>query len=216
VNEAFARLDALAQLVIQADDVTLPPLGALEGEVWAVPAGAVDAWAGQEGRLAVWLNGGWDFVTPREGWRAWIVDAGRAVLFDGAVWRELPLSEAASGAGLSVLLLEFEHAVQGGASEDTVETIPAGAVVLGVTLRVTQALGGAATSWRLGVAGAEDRYGSGLGMGLNAWGRGVTGAPVAYYAPTALRLTGEGGALAAGGAVRIAVHGFVMALPDPV
>ena len=76
VNEALARIDALGQLVIASRTVAIPPAGPGEGAVYAVPQGAVNAWSGRDGQTALFLNGGWAFLTPQAGWRGWIADEG--------------------------------------------------------------------------------------------------------------------------------------------
>ena len=88
-NEALALLDLLVQLRVQRFDARTPPEAPEDGEVHAVGAGATGAWAGQDGRLAARVGGGWLFVAPREGWRAWdIAGAEVRVHADGA-WRPL-------------------------------------------------------------------------------------------------------------------------------
>ncbi|MEM9969563.1 MAG: DUF2793 domain-containing protein, partial [Pseudomonadota bacterium] len=99
VNEAFERLDALSQLTLVSDGQATPPLSPGQGEVHGVGAGAVDAWTGHDGKLAVFSNGGWFFVTPLVGWRGWRSDIGAAVSFDGSGWIEGAGSISANGAG---------------------------------------------------------------------------------------------------------------------
>ena len=83
-NEALELLDALVQLSVVAFDATTPPAEALDGQVWAVGAGAVNAWAGHEGDLALRSNGGWVFIAPRPGWVA--ANGGVLRVFDGTTW----------------------------------------------------------------------------------------------------------------------------------
>ena len=54
--------------------------------LYLVGAGASGAWAGQDGRLAAYGEGGWRFVTPVVGLR--LTEQGRAVewRFDGSGW----------------------------------------------------------------------------------------------------------------------------------
>jgi hypothetical protein len=85
VNAALARLDGLLPLVIVGRDRVDPPDPAPEGAVWAVPEGATGAWTGQAGRLALAVNGGWEFVTPDRGWTAFIEAEGRSAIHDGSV-----------------------------------------------------------------------------------------------------------------------------------
>jgi hypothetical protein len=206
VNEALARLDAVAQLRVVSSSVTVPPAEARDGESYIVPIGAADVWTGNEQRIAVFSNGGWVFIEPRIGWRAWDLGAGGPRTFDGSDWVLDAQAVGASGAATLWKVMEFEHQVAPGASNSTSVPIPAGSVVFAVTGRVVDALlGPGLGSWRLGVAGSNDRYGAGLGVMAGAYAHGITGSPVTYYAPTPLVITGEGGALS-GGTIRLAVH----------
>lgn len=83
-NEALELLDAIVQLTVVAFNAIAPPASAEDGEVWALGAGASGAWAGQGGKLALWSNGGWLFVTPRPGWRA--ASGTEFRIFDGTGW----------------------------------------------------------------------------------------------------------------------------------
>lgn len=69
-NEAIRILDAVVQLTIQSFDAETPPSGPADGDVYALGAAPTGAWAGQAGNLAVWLDAGWTFVVPQEGWLA--------------------------------------------------------------------------------------------------------------------------------------------------
>ena len=205
VNEALVRLDALACLTLDSRMAESPPPDPAEGAFHAVPQGAGGAWSGQAGRLALHVNGGWLFLDPRPGWRAWIADEARPALWDGAVWRSDVLALSPSGAATRARIVETLLTLAPGESVETGPLIPAGAMVIGVTGRVVSTVSGTLGGMALGVAGAEDRYGHGLGLGAGGWIRGLSGTPVTYYAPTALRVTAEGGAFAAG-SLRLCVH----------
>ena len=216
VNEALARIDALGQIVIQSSTISLPPVGVPDGQVWSVPAGGVNAWAGQAGRLALASNGGWIFVDPQVGWQAWQVETGDFRTYDGSGWRKRPAAQSESGAATSFLVEEFDHSFQAGGAHSSIGVIPAMSVVLGVTCRVITQETGSLSSWKFGVAGAHDRYGSGLGIAKNTWGRGITGSPVTYYSDTPLLVTPENGDFDGVGAVRFAVHLAFLNVPQPV
>ena len=95
-------------------------------------------------------------------------------------------------------------------------SIPNQAQVIGVTGRVVSALAGPGlTGWRIGVAGSDNRYGSGLGSEVNSYLVGLSGAPVTYYAPTPLLITAEGGSFASG-QIRLAVHVLCLIPPRSV
>ena len=85
-NEALLRLDTLVQLVLEETDANTPPALPLAGQVWAIGGAPSGDWAAQTGRLAQWMEPGWAFITPKEGWCGW--DRANAVLkvFDGSSW----------------------------------------------------------------------------------------------------------------------------------
>lgn len=217
VNEALVRLDALIGLELSGIGTQAPPASPDMGETHALGPAPVDGWAGQAGRLALATGDGWHFVTPRAGWLAWDSGAGVARRYDGAVWRETGVPLSAGGAATRAEVLEFDVALVAGGAVTTADVIPANCQVIGVSGRVIDAITGAGLSgWRLGVAGSDDRYGSGLGLALNSWARGLTGQPVTYYGDTALVLTPEGGTDFAGGSIRLAVHLTRIEPPAPV
>ena len=206
VNEALARLDAVAQLRVVSSSLSAPPAGASEGAGYLVAAGPSGDWAGQAGRIAVRSNGGWAFLAPRAGWRAWDEGRGGHWLHDGTAWVADAVVASPNGAGTTWKVLEFDHVIVPGTTNTTATAIPAQAQVIGVTGRVIGAVGGSGlTGWRLGVAGSDNRYGSGLGIELNSYVAGLSGSPVTYYAATSLLLTAEGGSFGSG-KIRLALH----------
>jgi hypothetical protein len=206
VNEALARLDATAQLRVISSVVGAPPAGAAEGAGYLVPAAASGDWSGKSGQIAVRSNGGWSYLAPKAGWRAWDESRGGHLMFDGSGWVADAVTVSAHGAGLLWKVVEFDHVIISGAANSTAVAIPNQAQVVGVTGRVVGAITGAGlASWRIGVAGSDNRYGSGLGIALNSYLVGLSGAPVTYYADTPLLLTAEGGSFG-GGVVRLALH----------
>jgi len=68
VNEALARLDALAQPVVLASRAAPPPSHAA-GDTYLVVATASEEWRGQENCLAISQDTHWVFQTPYEGMR---------------------------------------------------------------------------------------------------------------------------------------------------
>jgi hypothetical protein len=215
VNEALWRLDAVSQLVLASRTLADAPLSPPAGATYAIPTGAGGAWAGQEGRIALAVNGGWEFIEPHAGWRGWIEDEGLTAIHDGGGWAAGAAAVSPSGAGLAFRVVEHDHPVSTGSVSVTPPLLPADSIVFGLTGRVLLDLGGTAASFRIGIGGeSPDRYGSGIGTQAGSWFRGVTGTPLAYYSDTALTITGEGGGFA-GGLVRIAVHLAELGLPRP-
>ncbi len=215
VNEAIARADAVAQMRLKSRGVTVPPV-AVDGAAYGIGVGASGDWAGQDGNLAVQANGGWVFISPRPGWRGWDESTNEALIYDGVNWQADAVSVSAGGAGTHWRVAEIDHVITAGASSATVNIIPDGAQVVGVTGRVISAITGTGVaSWQLGVAGAVNRYGSGLGLGLNAWAKGLSGQPQTYYADTPLLLTPDAGTFSAG-TVRLCVHYVELGVPRAV
>jgi hypothetical protein len=213
VNEALARLDATVQLRVISSVTDAPPAAAADGASYLIPDPASGEWNGRSGQVAVWSNGGWVYLAPRAGWRAW--DEGRSGhhAFDGTAWVPDALVVSPNGAATLSKVIEFDHAVVAGATNAPAVSIPSHSQVVGVTGRVLNPLTGPGlTGWRVGVAGSDDRYGSGLGLAAGSYLLGLSGAPVTYYGPTPLVLTAEGGQFAAGD-IRLALHVVQLAPP---
>lgn len=216
VNESLGRLDAAVQLSVLSRAVATPPVAALDGDTYLVAPGSVNEWAGQDGRIAVRQNGGWIFLQPTAGWRAFVSDESLRLLHDGTAWADGAVAVTPGGAALGFRAHEFDHVLTAGATSLTSPEIPAFAVVFGVTGRVLSDVTGSLTSWRIGVSGADDRYGTGIGTLGGSFLRGLTGTPLTYYAPTELLLTAEGGTFDGGGIVRFAVHYTTVGLPRSI
>ncbi len=215
VNEALVRLDAAARPRLLASDLTTPPSGAADGDSYLVPDGAAGAWLGRTGQIALRSNGGWIFLAPKSGWRVWDEALFCERVFDGEVWIAHAASLSRGGAATIGRTVEFEHQIGSGATSVTGVPIPKNASLIGVTGRVVASIyGSGLTGWRVGVAGSEDRYGSGLGMQVESYLIGLTGSPVTYYSDTPLVLSAEGGAFA-GGLVRLALHLLELVPPRP-
>lgn len=88
-NEAIVRLDATVQLTIMAFDLAEPPAVPQEGDLFSLAASPTGAWAGQGGALAYFSNGGWIFISPHEGWRAWDLAASEMRIHLGGGWQTL-------------------------------------------------------------------------------------------------------------------------------
>lgn len=213
INEALVRVDTLTAARAERRDLTVPP-AALDGEAYIVASGAGGDWAGQDGRVALALNGGWEFVTPWEGLSLWLTTEGGRTTFAGGVWIDGHSAGGPGGATTMLRVIEADHVLSAGPVSTTVAIIPDKAIVYGVTARVTQPITGA-TAWSIGVAGSPNRYGTGYGTALNAFAHGVSGQPQAYYGGTPFDLSAEGSDFT-GGTIRLAVHVAEVAPPLPV
>ena len=86
-NEAVRILDVLVQLVALTRDRTTPPANPAEGDCHLIAAGPTGEWAGRAGMIAVREGGAWQFLAPREGFRAHVRADGVAVTFRDGIWQ---------------------------------------------------------------------------------------------------------------------------------
>ncbi len=100
-NEALKQLDIIVQLGVAGFGATTPPADPVMGEVHALGAGPTGAWAGRDGELAAWVDGGWLFLTPQTGWRAWGQASAELRIWDGGAW-VLPAGDTENLAGLGI------------------------------------------------------------------------------------------------------------------
>lgn len=102
-NEALQRLDLLVQLVVEATGAETPPASPAEGAAWGLGPAPTGAWAGQGGQLALFAGGGWSFVPPAEGWRAYDRTSGQIMVFSGTAWQphEAPALNDLDGLGVN-------------------------------------------------------------------------------------------------------------------
>jgi hypothetical protein len=211
MNEALARLDAAAQLRLVSTTETVPPVGVADGTAYAVATGGVNDWDGHDGDIAVFANGGWVFMTPKSGWRAWVESDADFALFDGFSWHTSALGFSPRSGVTRQHMVDFEHTFTPGSFNQTSVLIPDSMLVFGVTARVRYNMsGGGITGWKIGVTGDAARYGTGYGLQKNDIAIGMGGTPQTYWGGTALRLTAIGSNFTVGRA-RLVVHGIKIA-----
>jgi hypothetical protein len=66
-NEALQRIDMLLCPVVEGPAVAAPPPSPTVGACYIVGVAASGAWAGQDGAIATYSDGGWRFVAAIEG-----------------------------------------------------------------------------------------------------------------------------------------------------
>lgn len=92
-NEALARIDMLLHGAVASADESAPPLSPGIGDCWIVAAGASGDWAGRDGAVACWTEGGWRFAAPRAGLSLWVANRGHVMQHDGSVWADAAVRE---------------------------------------------------------------------------------------------------------------------------
>lgn len=85
-NEALALVDLLVQGLVEDIHRTSPPADPAPGQCHIVATGATGLWAGQAGRIAGFVNGGWIFMAPRDGWRMALPN-GDGLRFTDGLWQ---------------------------------------------------------------------------------------------------------------------------------
>lgn len=92
MNKNLRLLDALVQPRVLDRNLSAPPASPAAGDTYIVGASATGTWATHENKLAIWTEGddlvaaAWLFITPKAGWRLYVVDEANAYQFDGAAW----------------------------------------------------------------------------------------------------------------------------------
>ena len=187
VNEALARLDAVAQLrVLSSSLARAAAERRRRGELPGARRG--------DGRLAGPVRQARGVEQRRlalRGAEGRLARLGREPAGASAVRRHRLDPRCAGGVagGAAALwkVIELDHEVTAGPSNLTAAAIPAQSQVFGVTGRVMAAISGPGLAgWRIGVSGSDNRYGSGLGLAQGSYLVGLSGSPVTYYADTSL------------------------------
>ncbi len=193
VNNAVARLDGCAQWVVKApkSQANTPK----DGEIYLE----------ENQSLSLFLNGGFENLTPKISWRAYFEYLGCECIFDGQNWQ--PCANSILKRDVYVVDLAVDNASA---------IIPDKSVLIGLTARVIEPLEGASvTSWILGIKYSPRKFGQGLWLGKNGWCAGPLGQPQTFWQDTPIVVSGEEGALSKG-KVMIYVYYISMDLPPEV
>lgn len=101
-NEAMRMLDVLVHPVVKSRALTAPPGSPAEGDAYLVAAAPTGGWSGKAGKLAVFVDGGWMFHDPLDGWLLYVEADDQFVQRQAGVWSPLlssvsDLSDYATG-----------------------------------------------------------------------------------------------------------------------
>jgi|GEM_PF-775041 len=88
-NEALLKIDGIIHLSVESRVLSAPPASPSDGARYLVAASATGSWLGKDGAVALREAGAWRYVQPTEGWRMWVRDEDRFLVFTGAIWRDL-------------------------------------------------------------------------------------------------------------------------------
>lgn len=204
VNEALSALDATVHLSALSATEVAPPSSPVDGDRYVVGSGATGDWSGRDAQIALFQNGGWLFLAPKPGWRAWLEDRSAALVFDGAAWGPPPLTAHPKGAATLVEIAVADQTLSTGTVLYTADLIPAGALVLAVSARVLEPVMGVG-SFHIGVVGDANRYGHSLDVASGTTSVSVGEQHYEYTQAQRIRFVAGDGSFA-GGRVRVAAH----------
>lgn len=85
-NGAVNIIDALLVPRVLDRDLATPPVSPTNGSLYIPATGATGAWAGQDGKLALWQDG-WQFFTPLNGAHVFVVDENAWVDYFNSAWQ---------------------------------------------------------------------------------------------------------------------------------
>jgi hypothetical protein len=85
-NAAMALLDQLVQAAVESRSTAAPPGSPAAGDAYVVAPSATGAWSGKDGKLATFIDGGWSFVTPHDGWLTWVLDTAEIAVCASGAW----------------------------------------------------------------------------------------------------------------------------------
>jgi hypothetical protein len=88
-NVALTALDAIVMLSVLDRDLTAPPGGESDGDRYLVGGSATGDWAGQDGNIAAYQDGAYNFYSPQEGWLCYVVDEAVLIVFGGSTWSSM-------------------------------------------------------------------------------------------------------------------------------
>ncbi len=86
-NEALIKLDALGDCHLTGMTLTAPPASPADGDAYLVAAGATGAWAGEDGKIAYQIDGGWRFYAPFKGLTVFNAADSKRYFYTGSAWQ---------------------------------------------------------------------------------------------------------------------------------
>jgi hypothetical protein len=138
-------------------------------------------------------------------------------LADGSAYGPMAASELRQAAGENGNLMQIQSlteltTIAAAATTDTTIQIPANAIVIAVSVRVTTAIPTAAT-FDIGVSGATARYGTGISTAANTISPGTLDNTRYYSVAAAIRITPNLTPADATGRVRVTIHYIAVTPP---
>ena len=102
LRDALIAFDALIHPEVIDQDLTAPPGGETTGDTYIIGSSATGDWSGRDGQIAIYHYTGYTYVTPWEGFTAWVADEDVEVVYDGSAWQQLSGLSTVSVSGTPV------------------------------------------------------------------------------------------------------------------
>ena len=80
------KLDTVVMLSVIDRDLTAPPGSPTAGDRYIVGASATGDWATKDKQIALYINSGWAFYVPKEGWLCYVQDEQKIVAYHSSAW----------------------------------------------------------------------------------------------------------------------------------
>lgn len=88
-NEALLTLDAILHLSVLSRTQNSAPATPNAGDRYLIPSGASGDFAGQDGKIAAYQDGIFQFYTPQTGWLSFVADEAIWLSYQNGAWTEL-------------------------------------------------------------------------------------------------------------------------------
>lgn len=216
VNENLRKSEIFMMPTVMSIGDVSPPVSPSEGDAYIVGPSPSGFWlASSEGEVAAFINGGWTFFIPDNGWQFYVVDINRSVMYTGGSWVFLDsIVGSPSGSTLSFLHSEEELTLSG-ASVESIVAFPNQCSIVGVTARVTEEITGVGvTSVNIGpTGGVPTKLGTGIGLTVGSTSQGTNGSFEGNYAETTVTITPNSGTFTSG-KIRICLWYAVLGVPS--
>jgi hypothetical protein len=208
-NPNFARLEALVHLTVIAVSAT-PPTTPANGDCYIVAASPTGAWVGHADDIAVYYtSGGWLYIDPAVGIRAFDRSGDTYIRFDGVDWIDeiVPAADVSGPAGVVDGNVTIFDGATGKVIKDGGKALPTGLIVGTTDVQILEhkVIDGAANSL---VVHLDTDVAGNLGVAHLGGGVGASNTTV-FYGDGTWRVPGSDG----GGGASITVSDTPPASP---
>jgi hypothetical protein len=104
VNECWSVLDAIVAGAVEEPALADPPTAPVVGTSFIVASGATGVWAGQDGAIAAFTQGGWRIIPPTDGLCVMVRSTSETLRYSNGGWSlvlaapQAAISDVAGGA----------------------------------------------------------------------------------------------------------------------